>query len=667
MKEGENVGLLSRLLGRRSLENPNIPISNSELLRFFSGEPSKAGVSVSETTALRNVAVLACLRILSETPASLPLFVYRRLPNGGKERAMDHPAYSVLHDMANPEMTAMTLRETVQGHAVSWGNGYAYIVREHGFVKELWPLLPDRTHPERIKGELVYRVTLPNGEQRILNSFDVLHIVGFGYDGLKGYNPIQLARESIGLGLAVEEFGARFFGQGTNMGGIVEHPGKLGPQAHDNLKSSLSQSYQGLGKSHLLLVLEEGMKYQKLGLAPNDSQFLETRKYQVTDIARLFRVPPHLIADLDRSTYNNIEHMGIDFVVHTLRPWLVRWEQALNYKLFTPRERKEFFAEHLIDGLMRGDAKSRAEALSTLRQNGIINADEWRAIENMNPQEDGSGKIYLVNGNMIPVKAAAAKQDEAPAQNSLPRTNERRDASDSDRVRLTKIFEPLFCDVGVRIVRREKADITKTGLKTLGDRNVQQFERWLENYYQEAREWIGRMMLPIVMSYAEAVQMAAAKEIDVQPGMTREITTFVQQYVDAFVARHTSSSLGQLRDVVKRAAEGNADMAAAITTRLEEWEQRRPGKVAANETVQAGNAVAMVVFAEHGVKRLRWHLTAAEACLYCKSMHGTIVDIGQPFVHDAQTVNTANGDMRIFRDTKHPPLHQKCSCIILPV
>ena len=658
------MGIFARLWwGKRSIENPAVPISSQEILKIFGISPGKSGVSVNEQTAMQNIAVFACIRILSETPASLPLFVYRRLPGGGKERASGHPTYPVLHDMANSEMTAMTLRETVQGHAVGWGNGYAYIVRENGWATELWPLLPDKTRPMRINGELTYRVSLPTGEQRVLSPMDVLHVPGFGYDGLQGYNPIRLAKEAIGLGLAAEEFGARFFGQGTNLGGVVEHPGKLGPQAHENLKSSLSQSYQGLGRSHLLMVLEEGMKYQKIGVDPDSAQFLETRKFEVTEIARLFRVPPHMIADLERSTFSNIEHQAIAFVVHTLRPWLVRWEQAINYKLFTPRERKEYFAEHLVDGLLRGDSKSRAEALATLRQNGIINADEWREIENMNPQEGGAGKIYLVNAAMVSVPSPGSAKPEADKRSRLPEKRAQ-DEGVYARLRLARAFNLAFIDVGRRIVSREKADILKSGLKVLDERNADRFIRWLEEFYRTAPEWISKIMKPLAHSYAESVHVLAAEEIGVLSGMTRELVEFVDQYVDAFAARYTSSSLGQLKHVIQQAIEDRIDIAEAIQTRLTEWEERRPGKVAKNETVQEGNAVAMVVFKEAGASRLRWVNTGSKTCPYCQPMDGRIVSIGNRFVHDGDTLLSQEGEMNIYRDTAHPPLHQGCNCMI---
>lgn len=655
----------ARVFGRRSIENPTVPISSQEINRIFGVEQATAGVNVNEQTAMRNVAVFACIRILAETPASLPLLVYHRLANGGKERAYNHPTYPVLHDMANPEMTAMTLRETIQGHAVSWGNGYAYIVREHGWVKELWPLLPSRTKPERIKGELVYRVILPTGEPRTLDPNDVLHIPGFGFDGLKGYSPIQLAKEAIGLGLAAEEFGSRFFGQGTNLGGVVEHPNKLSQQAHENLKSSLAQKYQGLGKSHLLLLLEEGMKYQKIGVDPDSAQFLETRKYQVADIARLFRIPPHMIADLEHATFSNIEHQSIDFVVHTLRPWLVRWEQAINYKLFTPSERKHYFAEHMVDGLLRGDAKSRAEALSTLRQNGIISADEWRAIENMNPQEGGVGKVYLVNAAMVSVPSAAGEVVQ-PLEQKQVRSVETRgeDSGVYARLRLARAFNIAFIDVGQRIVRREKSDIIKVGLKVLDERNLDRFDRWLEDFYRDATGWIAKTITPLAHSYTESVHALVAEEIDALPGMTRALVEFVDQYVDAFTARYTSSSLGQLQHVIKRAIEDNADIAEAIQIRLTEWEERRPSKIAMNETMQLGNAVALTVLKEAGASRVRWVNTGSKTCPYCQPMDGRVVAIGNQFVHDGDALLSLEGEMKIYRDTTHPPLHQGCRCMI---
>lgn len=363
---------------------------------------------VNEQTALRVTAYLAAVKIISETVASLPLFVYRRLETGGKARAPDHPAYEVLHNQANSEMTAYQFRETLQGHICNWGNGYAEIERDGGGrIRGLWPLLPDRTWPERdpVTQKIRYRTTLPDGQQVILPFENVLHIPGFGFDGLVGYNPVRLAREAIGMALATEEFGANFFGQGANPSGIIEYPGKLKDQALQEYKKSVREAHEGLSKSHRLMVLEEGLKFHQITIPPEEAQFLETRKFQIAEIARIFRVPLHMLAELDRSTNNNIEHQSIEFVVHTIRPWLVRWEQSIHMKLFTAYERKNgFFAEYLVDGLLRGDIQSRYAAYAVGRQNGWLSANDIRERENMNPIDGGD--VYLVNGNMMPADQA---------------------------------------------------------------------------------------------------------------------------------------------------------------------------------------------------------------------------------------------------------------------
>lgn len=393
------IPIISNLLEKRS----NLSTPERWVIDWFTGGmQSKSGVSVTEETALYSSAVYASIRILSETIASLPLPVYKRLNNGGKEKARDHPLYKILHDQPNEEMTAFSFWETLVSHINLWGNGYAEIeFNNAGSIVALWPLPPNKVKVKRNSKnkEIEYEIYLSNGNVKTLKSWQVLHIPGLGFDGLIGYSPIRMAREAIGLGIAAEEFGSRFFSNGTNIGGIIEHPGKLSEPAHKSLKADLNEKYEGLGKSHRLILLEEGMKFAKNTIPPNDAQFLETRKFQVTEIARIFRIPPHLIGDLERATFSNIEHQSIEFVIHTIRPWLIRIEQAIKMKLFT---NDTYFAEFLVDGLLRGDIKSRYEAYQIASQNGWFNADEIRELENMNPQSDGQGKVYFINSASLP-------------------------------------------------------------------------------------------------------------------------------------------------------------------------------------------------------------------------------------------------------------------------
>ncbi len=412
------LSILSRFFQSRAGPNDrrDSPISG-RLKAFLLGEDispglvSTAGIRVNEETALRVTAVYACVRVIAETVASLPLPLYRRLDRG-KEKVTGHPLYPVLHDMPNPEMTSFTFREVLMTQLLLWGNAYAQIVRDkRGQVLELWPLSPsgmELVRDDKAR-QLVYRYT--EGMKTIeYKPEQIFHIPGLSFDGVKGLSPIAVTREAIGLAMATEEFGSRFFGNGARPGGILEHPGVV--KDPEKLRKSWEEVYKGVHNSHKIAVLEEGMKYHEIGIPPEDAQFLETRKFQLNEICRIFRVPPHLVGDLERATFSNIEHQSIDFVVHTIRPWLVRWEQAIVKALLLPEERKLYFPRFNVDGLLRGDFKTRMEGYAIGRQNGWYSANDIRELEDMNPiPEEAGGDLYLVNGNMLPAKLAGSKAE----------------------------------------------------------------------------------------------------------------------------------------------------------------------------------------------------------------------------------------------------------------
>lgn len=406
------MGILTNLFERRvsvsDLKNPEY-----WLLGALGGDgATAAGKQVSVDGSLAFIPVYACVRLLATSIASLPLPVYRRLPGGGKERDPNHPLYPLLHDAPNPEMTSCEMRQAMVGHLMLWGNAYANIERgDDGRPVALWPLRPDRMRVERSPrtGGLLYRYTLPSGEERILLPEEVMHWRGLSSDGRQGYSPVALAREAVGMGLAAQEYAARFFANDARPGGILKTPNKLTPEAAAACKESWQQAHSGLTQAHRVAVLQEGLEWQSIGIPPKDAQFLELRQFQRGEIAMLFGVPPHMIGDTDKSTSwgTGIEQQGIGFVTYTLRPWLVSIEQRIKTDLFLESERATWFAEFLVDGLLRGDAKGRAESLAIQRQNGIINADEWREIENRNPLPDGQGQIFLVNSAMVAPSAAA--------------------------------------------------------------------------------------------------------------------------------------------------------------------------------------------------------------------------------------------------------------------
>lgn len=406
------MGIFSRLF--RARDKPQNKTVGSSFSFLMGG--STSGKSVTERSSMQMTAVYACVRILSEAIAGLPLQLFRYKEGGGKERATDKNLYRLLHDEPNPEMTSFVLRETLMTHLLLWGNAYAQIIRNgKGEVIALYPLMPNKMSVDRDeKGQLYYTYSRANeeaatmtGNTVILKPSDVLHIPGLGFDGLVGYSPIAMAKNAIGMAIACEEFGAKFFANGAAPSGVLEHPGTIKDPA--KVRDSWNSTFGGSANSGKVAVLEEGMKYTPISISPEQAQFLETRKFQINEIARIFRVPPHMVGDLEKSSFSNIEQQSLEFVKYTLEPWVVRWEQALSRALLSITEKPTYFFKFNLEGLLRGDYQSRMNGYAIARQNGWMSANDIRELENQDriPTEEG-GDLYLINGNMLPLNKAGA-------------------------------------------------------------------------------------------------------------------------------------------------------------------------------------------------------------------------------------------------------------------
>ena len=382
---------------------------------FYMGG-SNAGKRVTERSAMQMTAVYSCVRILAEAVAGLPLHFYKYKDDGSKEKALDNSLYHLLHDEPNPEMSSFVFRETLMTHLLLWGNAYAQIIRNgKGEIIALYPLMANKMQVDRDEhGQLYYIYTRSSDEAKTMEGItvylsprDVLHIPGLGFDGLVGYSPIAMAKNAIGLAMATEEYGAKFFANGAAPSGVLEHPGTIKDPAR--LRENWNATFGGSANSGKVAVLEEGMKYTPISISPEQAQFLETRKFQINEIARIFRVPPHMLADLEKSSFSNIEQQSLEFVKYTLDPWVIRWEQSLYRSLLTPEEKKKYFFKFNLEGLLRGDYASRMSGYATARQNGWMSANDIRELENLDriPSELG-GDLYLINGNMLPLGDAGA-------------------------------------------------------------------------------------------------------------------------------------------------------------------------------------------------------------------------------------------------------------------
>lgn len=402
------------------------------------------GRSVNEEKALGFVPVLAAVRLRAETVASLPLPVYRRLSRG-KTVNRNHRAYSMLHDQANPEMSAFVFRETMQGFLEGWGNAFAEIEYDtDGFPLHLWPLSPARMQVGREDGKLVYLYRTLEGEEQKLNRRQVYHVPGMGWNGLVGFSRIQMARQAIALGLAAEEMAGRFYQNDARPGVVLMHPNELSVDASKRLAESFDATHSGLKNKHRTAVLEEGMTIETVGFPAEDAQLIEQQKWSVEQVARIFNVPPHLLHHLDRATFNNIEEMGLNFVTYSLRPDLVRWEQQIKMQLLGAWPKGgEFtadtnhFAEFNVEGLLRGKITDRMAAYWQRFQMGSLSPNEIRELENQNPIDGGDE--YFRPANLNPLEA----EEELPQLPPLQLATRSMKTAE-DRRKVAERYRPLF-------------------------------------------------------------------------------------------------------------------------------------------------------------------------------------------------------------------------------
>jgi len=630
----------------------------------WAGLSSKAGVPVSNTNALTSTAYYAGVTLIAQTLAQLPLLLYERLEPRGKRRATEHQLYSLLHDEANPYMSAYAWKETAQGHVLTWGNHYSEIDWDMtaGVPRGLYPLRPDQMRVEWEEGKLVYKYRLPDGTGVKLRPDQVLHIPGFGFDGVIGYDPITLAREAIGLAKATEEFGSRFFSGGSTLSGVIEHPGKPSDEAKQHMRESWQEQHSGLSNTHRITILEEGVTFKSIGIPPENAQFLETRKFQIAEIARFLHVPPHMLGDLERSTYSNIEHQGIEFIVYTMGPWLVRWEQEIRRKLLSLADKQKYFAEFLVTGLLRGDTPSRFQAYATARQWGWLSANDIRELENMNPV--GGGDDYLMPMNMMPVGMAALALEE-PQEQTLG-MKAQKDAAGKRmailRSRVADSHKPLFAAAAQNIVKAEVRNIRKAAKAHLDSKSAQTFGDWLEGFYAKFADTVGKEIEGCVRALAEAITPIAGGEVGGATELTPEMEKFLSEYVAAFTARYIESHKGQLG-----ALSEEEDFYSAVDNRLNDWEEKQPGKVAMNETGQLANAIAKLVFVGAGVTVLKWQAIGSESCPLCQEMDGRVVGVDEAFLPTNGVLHADGANaIRAYRPTTHPPLHQGCVCAIVP-
>jgi HK97 family phage portal protein len=730
------VSFLDDVERRASLENPSTNLRDpaSWFLDAMGVRPTDSGVPISEHTAMRLSTWWGCVRVISETLACLPVILYERLDRG-KRHAKDVPLFGLVKDSPNPEMTSFQWRETAQGHVCNWGNHYSEIERDGaGRPIGLWPLPPDRTRAERMlvrdvrTGEVAPRrvvITSVAGsagfQEKILPAENVLHIPGLGYDGVKGYSVVAMARQSLGLALATEAYGARWFGNGARPSGIIRHPGRLNKAGKDGLRTSLEILHGGIEQAHRIAILDEGMDWKQITVPPEDSQFLQTRQHQGPEICRWHRVPPHMVQDLSKGTFSNIEIQSIEFVRFTMLPWFVRWEQHLNRSLLTPEQRKKYFFEFLVEGLLRGALKERYDAYAVGRQWGWLCADDVRELENMNPLPDGVGQGFLVPMNMIPSDQAAnvGQKPEKPAppsddegeggaiegdaeekayrrrearllapaprrpllagpssgRSSTEATKAQRQLRSSqmrNRQRLAMV--PLFRAAGEDVVRQQVA-VARKALKkakrsqraddSAGLLSTSEFMAEMDRFNARFPETIARAFRPVVETLSTQVDDTIGDELGQE--VDDDAGASVEAVIASIAARFIGSAVGQLQALIAAnvTEPGTGAIEDAISTRLDEWEATWPDKLADRESVRSVNALSRDAYAGAGVEEMIWVLNS-NACPICQEMEGRTVETSGHFADEGDVIEPGDDSdqapLTVRQVLAHPPLHGGCDC-----
>lgn len=485
------------------------------LRRFFGGDRSSSGIRVNPDRAMQATAVYACVRLRAQSIAMLPLNVYKRTSNG-REVDTNHYLYPLLHSRPNQEQNSFEFREMGQAHLDLRGNFFAQKRKRGTKVKELIPLHPDRVQVVREQGEIIYKYHAADGVVTPMTRDQVLHLKAMSLDGVTGLSQIQLGMNAIGLALATEQFGALTFSQRATMAGALKHQSNISKAAADRLKESIAESYSGLDNSHGLILLEEGMDYVSLGMRNDEAQFLETRKFQLAEIARLFGIPNHMINDLERATFSNIEQQSIDFVIYSLLAWLRRWEQGLSQQLLTEEEMKTHYIGFVLEGLLRGDTLSRYQAYAAGRQWGWLCADDIREREDMNFLPDGQGQIFVTPMNMDPATLTLFKQNHPeqvlappapPSQNEPAKPAE--DPKKGEKTREKQVISVFLEDGIARITRKESLFVSRSHEKWkkrgIAD-GIDEFRASCDDFAKDHEQFIIDVLSPVVQGVSLLIE-----------------------------------------------------------------------------------------------------------------------------------------------------------------
>lgn len=665
------MGILANTIEKRNKRSP----LDDFWYTMYPGIGTESGEDINEARAYNYSAYYACVTLLSRMMGMLPKKLYRRTGDNSRTQAKDHYLFKKISLRPNDETVQYTFFETMQGHLTTWGNCYAQKEMERGGrIKNLWPLRPDKMKVERKAGKLNYRYTPISGKARDFNKADILHIPGFSYNGIEGKSPMMMMRESLGIALAAEKYQSKFLLNYGNMSGVIQHPkASIAPEKAKQMRNDIHSQVTGEDRFKPL-ILFEGATWEQIGVPPETAQLLETQKFNAVVMARWHHIPPHMIADLDRATFSNIEHQDIEFTKYTMGPWFRLWEDWLNIGLLPDNELDEYYIKIIDNALLRSDHKSRAEFYNTMFQTGAYSPNHILELEDENPVEGGDERFVPLN--MVPLSLAtqAKKPDsnvsyENISNNAFDEEYIERRAQQAAQIRknIEAQYKPIIRKKAAKIIRAEVREIKKAVKKYLTQRDYINFEGWMRQYYIEHQRFIGDNIAADFEQYSQVIGSAAAEEIGVGFDNTFDYQDFVNGYTQTFVMRHVGSSQGQLINLIKESQADDAVASDLILERLKEWNEKRPDKIANRETVEADCAFAVAMWTGAGIPTKIWVNTGRDNCPYCKSLNGRKIGIYQSFLRKDQEFQPEGAEtpFKPSADRRHPPIHGGCDCAVV--
>ncbi|SHO52861.1 phage portal protein [Desulfopila aestuarii] len=656
---GELIVLNTSNDGKEEKTAGGVQVLNSADLAFLiSSSETSAGVSVSISSAIRMATVWACVRLLAESIAQLPCHVYVKNRDGSKSRVTDTALAELLSFSPNGWMTPFEYTEFMITSLAMRGNHYAFkSLNSKSEVLELIPFQPGSVRAERRKlSDIRYHITI-DGSPQTFSQDEITHVRGLTFDGFMGVSPVTHHRETIGLAMAAGQYGARLFKNGARPSGVITMPNEISDNAYERLLKSWNEKYGGanIGKT---AILEQGGDFKTISMSNEDAQYLEVRQFQRTEICSIYRIPPHMIGDLTKSSFSNITQQSLEFVKYTILPWCRRVEMAMHRDLMTPAERKRgMFVEYVVDGLERADIRTRYEAYKTGVNGGWLSPNEVRKKENMNPRPGGD--IYLAPLNMVDSSQGMPKPEKR-----LIKAAEFKGVESREALRLK--FKDRFNKIAALVVKAETG-MVRTIIES--QKSVpENIQEQLDDIYSQFPARIESSFRALVREYGVAVRKAALSEAESDNAVDPNVLgDFLDQVLEALAVRHVASSIGQLAALIRDT--DPEQLLDVLEQRLIEWEETRPGKIAEREVVQQESSVSRFVWAAVGITRLQWVRRGSESCPFCKDLDGKIVGIEAPFVEHGnyQPEGYQNSPWKIRGPKLHGPIHRGCRCVIVPV